>query len=247
MAGSVAGLAVTMTTLVVLALPAGAQIATGGSSVGTADSGGAAAATPACRQPRRRLRQLGHVVRRRPPPPTPVTRATPTRSPSPTPSPRPASPAVPATAAPPPPRPTATNTAPWARPWSSCLRSPTARSPATSASQQRGWPPRASAPARPRPPPPTVSPPADAALATAADLGQPPAFEPPPPPRSTSSCPPAASTRSLAAFSRTLVNEYSDAGATNLLVLVLGFLLAGKIAREYFRLHHYWDLLPQTR
>ena len=52
---------------------------------------------------------------------------------------------------------------------------------------------------------------------------------------------------SLADFSRTLVSEYSDAGATNLLVLFLGFLLAGKIAREFLRLHHYWDLLPQTR
>ena len=85
---------------------------------------------------------------------------------------------------------------------------------------------------------------ADTALATAAQLGQPPAFEPPPAPEIDLVLPPSVLDESIANFSRTLVSDYTDAGATSLLVLVLGFMLAGKIAREYFRLQHYWDLLP---
>ncbi|HEX7275784.1 MAG TPA: hypothetical protein VF244_00275, partial [Acidimicrobiales bacterium] len=82
---------------------------------------------------------------------------------------------------------------------------------------------------------------ADAALANAAELGQPPAFQPPEAPP-TPVVPSGGIDGSLAAFSRTLVSEYTEAGATHLLVLFLGFLLAVKIAREFLRLQLYWDL-----
>ena len=38
------------------------------------------------------------------------------------------------------------------------------------------------------------------------------------------------------------MNEYTESGATNLLVLVLAFLMAAKLARTFLRLDTYWDV-----
>ena len=86
---------------------------------------------------------------------------------------------------------------------------------------------------------------ADAALATATELTAPPAFQAPAPVELPETVVPSGGIEgSFAAFTNTLVSEYSDADTMNLLVLFLGFVLAAKMARTFTRLNFYWDLRP---
>ena len=81
---------------------------------------------------------------------------------------------------------------------------------------------------------------ASALTSAATELGDPPAFEQPA--AFDPVVPSGGVGETLANFSRTIVDEYSQTGATNLLVLVLGFLMAAKLARTFLRLNTYWDL-----